>query len=72
MFSPIRTLRNSEINNSHIVLVFQLVLVDLFTSEPLTVGSGVTPDLLTLLEKQALAGFLIISKSPPVGNFTPP
>jgi len=40
----------------------------------LTVGSGVTPDLLTLsslLGSQALAGFEV-SPLPPVGSFTPP
>jgi hypothetical protein len=39
-----------------------------------TVGPGITPDLLTLLRKaeQALAGLCNGLPSPPVGNSTPP
>ena len=37
----------------------------------ITVGTGITPVLLTLPVK-ALAGLLLSNSSPPVGNFTPP
>jgi hypothetical protein len=38
-----------------------------------TVGSGVTPDLLTLpRSEKALAGFETWASLPPVGTFTPP
>ena len=38
-----------------------------------TVGSGVTPDLLTLgIAPEALAGFGLSTHLPPVGNCTPP
>jgi hypothetical protein len=39
----------------------------------ITVGSGITPDLLTSIKFYgALAGFPDHSGIPPVGNFTPP
>jgi len=37
----------------------------------MTVGSGITPDLLTSLSPGALAGLALLPL-PPVGNFTPP
>lgn len=39
----------------------------------LTVGPGITPDLLTFeFSPKALAGFQRMADLPPVGNFAPP